>query len=60
MGVWFLAAAVGNYMSGEVAGLFEELPLTQIFGSAAGVTLGVALIVALSTKKVSEQMGGVR
>ncbi len=60
MGVWFLASAVGNYMSGEVASLFEELPLTQIFGGAAGVTLGVALIVALSTKKISEQMGGVR
>ncbi len=60
MGVWFLAAAIGNYMGGEIAGLFEALPLPQLFGSVAGVNLGVAVLVIALTPLVKRQMGGVR
>ncbi len=60
MGVWFLAAAIGNYMGGEIVGLFEALPLPQLFGSVAGVNLGVAVLVIALTPLVKRQMGGVR
>ncbi len=60
MGVWFLAAAIGNYMGGEIATYFETLPLARIFGSVAAVTLGVGLLVSLLTPFVRRQMGGVR
>jgi POT family proton-dependent oligopeptide transporter len=60
MGVWFLAAAIGNYMGGEIAGLFESLPLPQLFGAVAGVNLAVAVVVIALTPLVKKQMGGVR
>ena len=46
MGVWFLASAVGNYLGGRVAGLYERFTLPELFGSvalAALVAAGVML-----------------
>lgn len=60
MGVWFLAAAIGNYMGGEIAGLFESLPLPELFGSVAAINIGVAVVVIALTPLVKRQMGGVR
>jgi len=59
MGVWFLAASIGNYMGGEIAGLFETLPLTQLFGIIAAVNIGVAVVVFLVAPVIKRQMGGV-
>ncbi len=60
MGVWFLAAAIGNYMGGEIAGLFEAFPLPQLFGSVAAVNIAVAVVVIALTPMVKRQMGGVK
>ena len=60
MGVWFLAAAIGNYMGGEIAGLFETFPLPQLFGSVAAVNIAVAVVVIALTPMVRRQMGGVK
>ena len=60
MGVWFLAAAIGNYMGGEIAGLFETLPLPQLFGAVAAINIGVAVVVIALAPLVKKQMGGVR
>ncbi len=60
MGVWFLAASVGNYMGGEIAGYFEQLPLDQLFGAVAAVNLGIGLLVTLAVPLIKKQMGGVR
>ncbi|MEZ6015172.1 MAG: oligopeptide:H+ symporter [Planctomycetota bacterium] len=35
MGVWFLASSVGNFISGSVAGFYEEFALPQLFGYVA-------------------------
>ena len=46
MGVWFLASAVGNYLGGRVAGLYERFTLPELFGTvalAALVAAGVML-----------------
>ncbi len=59
MGVWFLAASVGNYLAGELAGHFETLPLTQLFGIIAAVNVGVAVVVFLVAPMIKRQMGGV-
>jgi len=48
MGVWFLAAAVGNYLGGRVAGLYEAFSLPSLFGTVALLALaaaGLALLV---------------
>jgi proton-dependent oligopeptide transporter, POT family len=59
MGVWFLAAAIGNYMGGEIASYFEQLPLDQLFGAVAGVNIGIGLLVMLAVPLIRRQMGGV-
>ncbi|MDA0204351.1 MAG: peptide MFS transporter [Acidobacteria bacterium] len=60
MGVWFLAASIGNYIGGEIAGLFESLPLPQLFGTVAAINIGVAVLVIALAPLVKKQMGGVR
>ena len=60
LGVWFLAAAIGNYMGGELATFFETFPLPKLFGAVAGVTLGVGVLTTLLTPLIRRQMGGVR
>ena len=60
MGVWFLAASIGSYIGGEIASLFESLPLPELFGTVAAVNIGVAVLVIAAAPLVKKQMGGVR
>jgi proton-dependent oligopeptide transporter, POT family len=59
MGVWFLAAALGNFIGGTVASLFEKLPLPQLFGAVAISTGLSAVILLFLVKPVRRLMGGV-
>ena len=59
MGVWFLSAAIGNYMGGEIASLFESFPLPDLFGSVALVNIGVAVLAVLAVKPVRKLMAGI-
>lgn len=59
MGVWFLASAVGNYLGGRTAGLYETLPLWQLFGIVAATSIGGALVLALLIRPIRGLMGGV-
>jgi len=60
MGVWFLALSLGNFLAGHVAGLFDRLPLPQLFGSVFLTTAGSALLLALLLKPIKALMSGVR
>ena len=59
MGVWFLAASVGNYMSGRLASLYETLPLTQLFGVTGAVGVVAGLVLALFAPATRRLMGDV-
>jgi POT family proton-dependent oligopeptide transporter len=59
MGIWFLTISVGNFVGGQVAGLFETLPLPTLFGAVAGTTIGAALLLAILVKPIKRLMGGV-
>ena len=59
MGVWFLASAVGNYLGGRTAGLYETLPLWQLFGLVAATAIGGGLVLALLIRPIRRLMGGV-
>ncbi|MCB1032719.1 MAG: oligopeptide:H+ symporter, partial [Acidobacteria bacterium] len=59
MGIWFTATSLGNVIGGQVAGLFDSLPLPQIFGAVASTTAGVGLVLLLFTKPIQKLMGGV-
>jgi proton-dependent oligopeptide transporter, POT family len=46
MGVWFLAASVGNFFAGRLAGFYESMPLPTLFLYVAlfGIVFGVILL----------------
>jgi len=46
MGVWFLASAVGNYLGGRVAGLYDSFSLPQLFAVVTVSALVAALALA--------------
>jgi len=59
LGVWFLAAAVGNYVGGRAAGLYGTLPLWQLFLIIASTSIAAGLILAGMIKPIRKMMGGV-
>jgi POT family proton-dependent oligopeptide transporter len=60
MGAWFLASAVGNYLGGRVAGMYETLPLKSLFGGVALATLVAGAVLALLVVPIRRLMAGVR
>ncbi len=59
MGVWFLAAAMGNFIGGMIAGLFESFPLPLLFGAVFGTTLLATLVMIVLVKPVRALMSGI-
>jgi POT family proton-dependent oligopeptide transporter len=53
MGVWFLAASVGNYLGGSVASLYESFSLPMLFAAITLVALLATGLMALSTKPLA-------
>ena len=60
MGVWFLASSVGNFLGGEMAALYETLPLQNLFGvvGAFGVVAGIVML--MYSGKLTKMMHGVK
>lgn len=59
MGVWFLASAVGNYLGGRVAGLYETLELPVLFGVVAAIPIAAAVVLFLLVPGIRRLMAGV-
>jgi POT family proton-dependent oligopeptide transporter len=59
MGVWFLAAAVGNYLGGRAASLYETLELPTLFSIVAAVPIAAGILLALLVPQIRKLMGGV-
>lgn len=59
MGIWFLSLSLGNFVGGQLAGLFESLALPKLFGAVFATTAGSGLILALLVKPIRKLMGGV-
>ncbi|MEM9291942.1 MAG: peptide MFS transporter [Acidobacteriota bacterium] len=60
MGIWFTASALGNVIAGQIGGLFESLPLAQIFGAVTATTAGVGFVLLLLSPAIRRLMGGIR
>jgi proton-dependent oligopeptide transporter, POT family len=56
MGVWFLAIAVGNYLGGRVAALYEGFSLPELFGAVGVYALAAALILALLIRPIGRML----
>ena len=59
MGIWFVALSAGNFIGGQVAGLFDSLPLPRLFGSVFGVMMLCTLICVVMIRPIRRLMGGV-
>jgi POT family proton-dependent oligopeptide transporter len=59
MGIWFLSISIGNWMAGEAASLYSSMPLPQLFGVVAAVSIAAAVILLLLTRPTVRLMGGV-
>lgn len=60
MGIWFMAAALGNLLAGLVAGLVESLALPQLFGAVGLIVLGGGVVMLLASGPVRRLAGDVR
>jgi POT family proton-dependent oligopeptide transporter len=56
MGVWFLATAVGNYLGGRMAGLYEALSLPSLFTVVTLVALAAAVAMALLVRPIERML----
>lgn len=56
MGVWFLASSVGNYVGGQISGLYETFSREAIFGAVTGYSLLAAVIMALLIGPIKRMM----
>jgi POT family proton-dependent oligopeptide transporter len=59
MGVWFMAAAVGNSIGGQVASVLDQFAMPKIFGAVFLTSLAAALVMAVLVKPVKRLMSGV-
>ncbi len=59
MGVWFVAAALGNLIAGLVAGTLGTLPPSDLFRTVAMITGGVGLFALVLSPAVKRLMGDV-
>ncbi|MDQ3555451.1 MAG: peptide MFS transporter [Gemmatimonadota bacterium] len=59
MGVWFMSVSLGNLIAGRVAGRFESLPLTELFGQVALTVAGAGILLALFVRPIRRLASGV-
>lgn len=63
MGVWFLAASMGNKIAGYLGGMFkadDTQILVTLFGSMAGAVFLATLVLALLVPTVKKLMSGIK
>ena len=59
MGVWFLSMAVGDYIGGRLASVYETFPLPTLFGIVAAFCIVVGALFVLLLKPMKRLAGGV-
>ena len=57
MGIWFVAAALGNLFAGLMAGMIEDLPPADLFSFVAMLVGGGGLVALLASPFVKRLMG---
>ena len=60
MGIWFMAAALGNLLAGLVAGLIESLALPQLFGTVGLIVAGGGVVMLLASRPLRRLAGDIR
>jgi POT family proton-dependent oligopeptide transporter len=50
MGVWYLGSSVGNYIAGQLAGFYEQMPLAQLFGAVSILPIAAGILLLVSRR----------
>ena len=56
MGVWFLAASMGNLIAGRITALYESFTTAQIFGAVAGFAVLASIIMFGLVRPINRMM----
>ena len=56
MGVWFLAASVGNFIGGRLASFYGTIPLPQLFGAVAVVGIAAGIVLLLAARPIERML----
>jgi POT family proton-dependent oligopeptide transporter len=59
MGVWFLSVSVGDYIGGRLSGLYESLPLPELFGVVVLFCVLISASLVFLRRPMRGLMGGV-
>jgi POT family proton-dependent oligopeptide transporter len=59
MGVWFLGASVGNFMAGQMASFYEEMPLDRLFMTISILPIVAGIVMFALSSRFKKLMGGV-
>ena len=59
MGIWFLGAAVGNFLAGQAASFYEELPMATLLIAVAILPMLLGVLMLLFRKKLTALQGGI-
>jgi proton-dependent oligopeptide transporter, POT family len=58
MGVWFLAASVGNFMGGFLVRFYATMELPVLFGTMATFAIAVGLVLAVLSRPIKRMLAG--
>jgi POT family proton-dependent oligopeptide transporter len=60
MGVWFLSISIGDWAAGKAASFYESMPLPELFGAVAALSVAAAVVMVLLIKPTVRLMAGVK
>jgi POT family proton-dependent oligopeptide transporter len=59
MGIWFLAASIGNWLAGKAGSFYETVPLPKLFGWGGVIAVAAALVLAFLVRPTKRLMAGI-
>ena len=57
MGIWFLGASVGNYLAGQTAGFYENMPLARLFAAVSVLPIIAGIVFLVLSRRFTRMMG---
>lgn len=57
--LWFLSVALGTNISGQLAGLYTQVPQSSYFGVLGGIALAIGVLLLVTAKPILRAMRGV-
>jgi POT family proton-dependent oligopeptide transporter len=60
MGVWFLGASVGNFLAGQMASFYEQMPLDRLLGAVSILPVVAGIVMLVFSKRFNRMMSDAR